>query len=267
VGKKRKPASAERIELLKMLGRRKYLLKKERAGSLTAQERTELKAMPPPKRGRPAEPQIGSEVDTSETAPQDDAVATEAAASEPGHGEDDAAAPPPPPRVEIAKEPPPFVAPQVAKGDWRAKYRSNVGREGICREAAGLWCGALKRLSSWIAGEGAVPILDHEAIDKMIFPPAVLVADKILPPRLEMSAEVETVALSGGLLFQGAVIRYRKSRADMKPPEPVRTRPVVVPFEQPVARPAERPAPENLRPADAAAPPPAPPPPSDDYRV
>jgi hypothetical protein len=265
VGKKRKPASAERIELLKMLGRRKYLLKKERAGSLTAQERTELKAMPPPKRGRPAEPQIGSEVDTSETAPQDDAVATEAAASEPGHGEDDAAAQPPPKVAPEVEAPPVVRIAPTAAGNWRAKYQQKVGREGLCRGAADLHCSLMLKLAAWIAEDGTRPFVGKEEIEAL-HPAAVLFYDQILPARLEMSAEVELVVGTGLALGQAGIVKLRRDRQKKiksPPVTPLRT----IPFEQPIARPAERPAPEDLRPADAAPPPPAPPPPSDDYRV
>lgn len=229
-----KKSPAERLERLKVRRRAERLRAKARKGGATPAELAELEAMPKARIGRPPKDEP-----PEETAAQDDAVSPEPAEQAET-----------PPKVE-PPEPPPHVEVLPRGGDWRAKYRSMAGREGVCVEVATLYCNGLAKASAYIAASGARPIFDLDDIRRVIFPAAVLTADKLLPADFEMSPEVELVATSGALLGQAALVRFRGARkaASSAPP---RTDPkaathatpttlTVVPAPQPTAATPERP--------------------------
>jgi hypothetical protein len=260
----KKKASPERIELLKALGRRKYLVKKERLQTITSEEKLELAALREklPGKGRPADPQVVPVDNEEETSQDDPAITSEGAGDSPPA---ESSAPPPPPKV-TAPPPPPRV--EVAlKGSWRDRYRQGTGREGACREIASAYCGLLERAARYVESAGSRPIFDAEAIQKTIFPAAVLTADKLLPADFELGPEIELTIYSGTILGQAMMVARRQKRAASPPP--LRS----VPFT--AGRPEPPPPPAAERPQDGTGvrspeeppAPPAPPPPGNDYLV
>lgn len=215
---------------------------KERAGKpLSDDERAHLAAWPiTSPRGRPPRTR-----DIEPDVVHDDPVAASESDQPSGAAEESTAPkapPPPPPSIPAAVR-------HTRGGDWRSAYRAEVGREASCRELATLYCGGLKKLSAYIADHGARPVFDAEAIDKLIFPAAVLTADKLLPGNFALTPEVELAAGSGVLLAQAAIVARRAKASERQDARP---RARVIPMPPPPRQPDPPPAAED----DA---PPAPP--------
>lgn len=258
----------ERIDRLKIYQRRKYLIRKRTADTLTKPEATELTAIlaeigePRAGRGRPAEPQVvGQEVDSEADSSQDDpAITSEGAGDSPPA---ESSAPPPPPKV-AAPPPPPRV--EVAlKGSWRDRYRQGTGREGACREIAAAYCGLLERAARYVESAGSRPVFDAEAIQKTIFPAAVLTADKLLPADFELGPEIELTIYSGTILGQAMLVARRQKREAK--PAPLKSVPFSAGRPEPPAPPAAVAPVDGVRSPEEPPAPPAPPPPGSDYLV
>lgn len=187
------------------LKRAQKLRAKSREGPLSPAERDELASLPPKQRAgrKPRSAVVDSQPESSP--------------------------PPPPPGGSAAGEPPPEPPPRVevlpASGDWRAKYRRRIGREGACVQCAVLYCALLKRLAAYIESQGGRPVLDAAAIDETVLPAAVLVVDHVMPAGIELGPEVE-VAIGTGLLTVQAAMTARRAKpkptSSATPPRPSR---------------------------------------------
>ena len=267
MGKKKKPFTAEVREKLQASQRKKYLRKKEAAGTLSQDERQELAALGPVRgKGRPSKPVVElhgrGEVDSEGQELQDDADATpDVAAESPSPSGSDSAATSPPAPPRVAPPPPPRVEAAI-KGSWRDQYRKAIPaatREGSCCEVAAAICAALKKANASIEAVGKKPILNDELVDKYLFPAWVLTADRFLPADIEIGPEV--VAAGGSATIIGQAIAARRAAK----PKAAKNGPgKVIPFESPVMHPppveAAAPVPAHVRSPEADPPPPEKPP-------
>ncbi len=234
---KARRSDAEKNERDRVRNRKKYLARKIREGKpLTAVEETELRSFPR------APEQETSAVDSDPPPAQDEPAPPGVAGDEPAPS-----SPPPPPPPRAAPEPPPHVdtAPR-AGGDWRAAYRKKVGRQGACESAAGLYCTGLARLVAWIAEDGTTPLVSLEMLKEEIYPAVVLVADQLMPAKLEMSPELTTAVGSGLIVGQAAVVKLRRGKkaAPAAAKSPLRS--VPQPSEQAAPPPSTPPRPAEV---------------------
>ncbi len=231
--------TAERAAYLKTMKKAARLREKVRKGTATEKDRAELARMPKPKssRGRPRKV-VDDQVEQAHDEPESprtevaDAGAEESELPPSDTGDEPAGQPPPPPPPRPAPEPPPVVVLPKTGGDWRGRYRTQAGREGVCREVAGAYCGFLKKLVAYIESTGTTPVMDAGTIDSAIFPAAVLTVDKFLPADFEMGPEVE-VAIGSGVIIGQAALTARKQKATQK-----KVPGKVIPFSQPAPEPA-----------------------------
>lgn len=194
-GRKLDAATKEKLQLAKKLSR---IRKRERlGGEVTAEERALLDAHPKRAPGRPTVEEVAARPEVIEER-DDEPIGDQVAP-----GED-------PPRPPLAAPPPVRAVGKGGKDDWRAKYKTGVGREGACSEFAGAMVLAMKSVAKWIAADGGRPLFDDAFLDGTYFNCAVLTADKLLPADFDLSPEVECVALSSALLGQAA---FRKLKA------------------------------------------------------
>lgn len=234
---KRPAVTAPREEKERAKNRKKHLTRKLRQGkTLSIEEQNELAAYGAGGTRPPAQEQ--QQLDMPLAAPQDGHAPSGEAGDE-AVPQAAGSPPPPPPRAFEPPEPPPTV--EIVSGDWRKRYRQKTGREGACVEMATLYCAMLTRASNWIAEQGQRPIFGTEEIQRVIFPAAVLTADKLLPAHFEMSPEVEVCATSGALLGQALLVRWRKGNPKA-PERPAPLRSVPAPGESNVS-PASPPRP------------------------
>jgi hypothetical protein len=93
----------------------------------------------------------------------------------------------------IMNRPPPSAPPRVFTGskkeNWRDKWTVGTGREATCVELATLWKSGMLKMVTDIEEMEGKPIFDAEAIEKVIFPAAVLTVDKLLPEGFETTPE------------------------------------------------------------------------------